>query len=55
MTASREPAKAIDIYKQALSLYNGYYLPESLYDDCVLFTQLLSPALSESVYKQVEL
>lgn len=56
MTASTDPAKAIDIYHQALSLYNGYYLPESLYDDWVVPVRNYYHRLYlESVYKQVEL
>ncbi|NLX90209.1 MAG: diguanylate cyclase [Firmicutes bacterium] len=56
MTASKEPAKAIDIYHQALSLYNGYYLPESFYDDWVVPVRNYYHRLYlESVYKQIEL
>lgn len=34
--AEKSPEEAIDIYKKALKLYQGFYLPESAYSDWVL-------------------
>lgn len=54
--ASGDPAKAIGLYHKALSLYNGYYLTESLYDDWVVPVRNYYHRLYlESVYKLIEL
>lgn len=51
-----DPDRAVGLYHQALSLYNGFYLPESLYDDWVIPVRNYYHRLYlENVYKQAGL
>lgn len=54
--ALSDPVKGMEIYKKALSLYNGYYLAESLYDDWVIpMRNYYHRLYLESVYAYLEL